>query len=38
MNGYAFNLGVGFAADPHNFGRVWFPCFDNFVERSIIIN
>ncbi|MCH7973532.1 MAG: hypothetical protein IH949_06550 [Bacteroidetes bacterium] len=31
---YAFNLGVGFAADPHNFGRVWFPCFDNFVERS----
>ncbi|MCB9330099.1 MAG: M1 family metallopeptidase [Lewinellaceae bacterium] len=30
---YAFNLGVGFAADPHNFGRAWFPCFDNFVER-----
>ncbi len=34
QNGYAFNLGVGFAADPHNYGRVWFPCFDNFVERS----
>lgn len=32
--GYAFNLGVGFQADPHNYGRVWFPCFDNFVERS----
>lgn len=30
---YTYNLGVGFAADPHNFGRVWFPCFDNFVER-----
>ncbi|MBL7794976.1 MAG: M1 family metallopeptidase [Saprospiraceae bacterium] len=30
---YAYNLGVGFAADPHNFGRAWFPCFDNFVER-----
>lgn len=29
----AFNLGVGFAADPHVYGRVWFPCFDNFVER-----
>lgn len=29
----AYNLGVGFAADPHNYGRVWFPCFDNFVER-----
>lgn len=31
---YAWNLGVGFAADPHSFGRVWFPCFDNFIERS----
>lgn len=31
---YAFNLGVGFSARPHNYGRVWFPCFDNFVERS----
>jgi hypothetical protein len=31
---YAFNLGVGFGANPHNYGRVWFPCFDNFVERS----
>lgn len=31
---YAYNLGVGFNADPHNYGRVWFPCFDNFVERS----
>jgi len=30
---YAYNLGVGFAADPHNFGRAWFPCFDNFEER-----
>jgi aminopeptidase N len=32
--GYAFNLGVGFAADPHNFGRAWYPCEDNFVSRS----
>lgn len=31
---YAYNMGVGFSAKPHNFGRVWFPCFDNFVERS----
>jgi len=31
---YAYNLGVGFAADPHNFGRAWFPCMDNFVSRS----
>lgn len=31
---YAYNLGVGFDAKPHNYGRVWFPCFDNFTERS----
>jgi aminopeptidase N len=31
---YAYNLGVGFGANPHNYGRCWFPCFDNFVERS----
>lgn len=35
-SGYTFNLGVGFAADPHSFGRAWFPCFDNFVERSTL--
>ena len=34
QNGYYFNLGVGFAADPHTYGRAWFPCFDNFVEKS----
>ena len=34
QNSYAFNLGVGFDADPHNYGRAWFPCFDNFIERS----
>lgn len=33
-SGYAYNLGVGFTSVPHNYGRVWFPCFDNFVERS----
>jgi aminopeptidase N len=32
---YAYNLGVGFGANPHNYGRVWFPCFDNFVEKSL---
>lgn len=34
QSGYAYNLGVGFDANPHTYGRVWFPCFDNFVERS----
>lgn len=32
---YAFNLGVGFSADPHNFGRVWFPCNDVFPDRAV---
>jgi aminopeptidase N len=31
---YAFNIGVSFLANPPNYGKVWFPCFDNFVERS----
>lgn len=31
---YAFNMGVGFAAEPHNFGRVWFPCIDEFTDHS----
>lgn len=34
QSGYAYNMGVGFDALPHVFGRVWFPCFDNFIERS----
>lgn len=31
---YAFNLGVGFTSVPHNFGRVWFPCLDEFTDKS----
>lgn len=31
---YAYNIGVSFLEDPHNYGRVWMPCFDNFIERS----
>ena len=31
---YAFNLGVGFESVPHNYGRVWFPCVDNFTDRA----
>lgn len=33
-NGIAFNLGVGFAADPHNYGRAWYPCLDYFTAKS----
>ncbi len=32
---YVYNLGVGFQVNPHVFGRSWFPCFDNFVERQL---
>ena len=31
---YAYNLGVGFQDVPHNYGRVWFPCIDDFIDRS----
>ncbi len=31
---YAFNLGVGFVSIPHNLGKTWFPCIDNFTDRA----
>jgi len=31
---YAFNLGVGFVSDPHNLGKAWFPCIDDFNDRA----
>jgi aminopeptidase N len=31
---YAFNLGVGFESDPHNLGKAWFPCIDDFHDRA----
>ena len=31
---FAYNLGVGFFAVPHNYGRVWFPCIDDFIDRA----
>lgn len=31
---YAYNLGVGFDANPHVYGRVWFPCKDNFTDKA----
>ncbi|OYT15919.1 MAG: hypothetical protein B7C24_10545 [Bacteroidetes bacterium 4572_77] len=34
-NQYAYNLGVGFEADPHNLGKAWFPCVDDFRDRAI---
>ncbi len=34
---YAYNLGVAFVAVPHNYGRTWFPCFDNFIAKSTYV-
>lgn len=34
VGNYGFQMGVGFNAQPHSYGRTWHPCFDNFVERS----
>ncbi len=31
---YAFNLGVGFVSVPHNLGKTWFPCIDDFHDRA----
>ncbi|GAB4319533.1 MAG: hypothetical protein Kow00127_11750 [Bacteroidales bacterium] len=31
---YAFNLGVGFQSIPHNLGKSWFPCVDDFRDRA----
>jgi aminopeptidase N len=34
VNNAIFNLGVGLTTDPHVYGRSWFPCKDNFVDRA----
>jgi len=33
-SGYIYNLGIGLSTIPPNFGKVWYPCFDSFVERA----
>jgi hypothetical protein len=34
VGGYAFSVGVAFTAIPHNFGRCWYPCIDEFTDKS----
>ncbi len=29
-----YNLGVGFESQPHNLGKSWFPCVDNFTDKA----
>ncbi|MCL2290231.1 MAG: T9SS type A sorting domain-containing protein [Bacteroidetes bacterium] len=31
---FAYNMGVGMGSLPHSFGRVWFPCIDDFNDKS----
>ncbi len=31
---FAYNYGVGMEASPPNYGRVWYPCIDNFTDRA----
>ncbi|MCF0206292.1 MAG: M1 family metallopeptidase, partial [Bacteroidales bacterium] len=32
---YAFNMGCAFTDIPHNYGRTWFPCNDNFSDKAL---
>lgn len=32
--GYVCNMGVGFESVPHNLGKTWFPCIDNFTDKA----
>ena len=34
INNYSFNIGVSMYEQPHCFGRVWFPCIDEFTDKS----
>lgn len=29
-----YSLGVGFESQPHNLGKTWFPCVDNFTDKA----
>ena len=31
---YAYNMGVTMASLPHSYGRVWYPCMDEFTDKS----
>jgi aminopeptidase N len=31
---YAYNIGVGLNIQPHNMGKAWFPCVDEFTDRA----
>lgn len=33
-SGMSYNLGISFGDDPHNYGKCFFPCVDDFADRA----
>ncbi len=33
-SGMSYNLGISFDDDPHNYGKCFFPCVDDFTDRA----
>jgi aminopeptidase N len=33
-SGMSYNLGISFDDNPHNYGKCFFPCVDDFVDRA----
>ena len=33
-SGMSYNLGISFGDDPHNYGKCFFPCVDDFIDRA----
>jgi len=31
---FAYSIGIGIGEVPPNYGRVWFPCVDDFIDRA----
>lgn len=32
---YVYNIGVALEYTPHSFGRAWFPCVDDFMDKAL---
>ena len=32
--GYSYNMGAAINSIPHTFGKTWFPCIDNFLDKA----
>ncbi|MFZ4413853.1 MAG: M1 family metallopeptidase [Bacteroidales bacterium] len=33
-SGLSYNLGISFGDNPHNYGKCFFPCIDDFLDRA----